>query len=105
MKLIRLTVCLLFLFTCTLAQEPAQSPRPVPDKLAAQMDQADKQLAELQRQTQTWQLVRENLILSAAIELGLSKKDLETMEVTRDASGRWIFRKAAKPAPAVSPSP
>jgi conjugal transfer/entry exclusion protein len=58
--------------------------------------QVDQKLADLQRDTQTYQLLRENLILNAALEMGLTKKDLDSMELVR-VEGRWLFRKAQAP--------
>jgi hypothetical protein len=70
----------------------------VPETIAANIAQSDARIMQLQQDLQTVRLVRENQILSAALELGLNKADMAELEIAVEPGGRRVFRSAAKPA-------
>jgi hypothetical protein len=74
---------------------------PLPQAIAQQIVAADQKLTALQGQINSGLLVRENLILCAALELGLNKTKLARLELAQEPDGRLVFRvPAAKQATA-----
>lgn len=72
------------------APASATSERPLPEAQAQKIDAAQREIARLQ-------LVIENSVLEAALEMGLKKEDLTGQELAHDAGGRMVFRKPDKP--------
>jgi hypothetical protein len=74
----------------------------LPEEIAKQIQRADAELIGLRNQFQMGQMARENLILSAALEMGLTKQRLSELELAVEDGG-LVFRKPAPP-PAQQPS-
>jgi hypothetical protein len=63
----------------------------LPDAIARQITQTDQQIADLQHELRVGRLVRENLVLKAALELSLDTKQLAWMELAREGD-YLVFR-------------
>jgi len=91
---------LLLLFAAGAAGQngSTSAPRTLPEATADKIVQVDQRLAQLRQDIQTLELLRDNLVLMAAIEMSLSKKDLEGMELGKDGKGRPAFVQKPQPA-------
>lgn len=77
-------------------KKSVSSPRVWPLKHQADLEKIDRRAALLQQELQSLQLVRENVALRAALDIGgMTSADFDASEITRAGAG-IIFQK--KPA-------
>jgi conjugal transfer/entry exclusion protein len=107
------TLALLFIFSISIVAQTPDAPKniaaanPATKEVSAELDKQiadiDRQITQLERDVQIYRLLKQNLALTAALEAGLTKKDLESWELSRDEKGklRWapITKPTAKPTP------
>jgi hypothetical protein len=106
-KIITTTI---FILAISLTATPAQQPKPeapirLPEQSAAQLKEVLARQAELERQYRELGLLKANLILDAALELGLTKKQLEGLQLSVDAQGQLVLIPKVQPLPSAPAVP
>jgi cell division protein FtsB len=81
------------------AQKPAVTPsaqstatsRKLPPAQAAQLKEAQARIEALQKEIQLLNLTQQNIILSAALEMGMTKEELAASTLALDEAGNLVF--------------
>ena len=89
-KAIRILVVLLLLLVGVMAQQATQAIK-LPAKQSAEIKDVIQRQAELQRQYRELELVKENILLDTALELGLTKDKLKSLQLAQDKAGDIIL--------------
>lgn len=72
--------------------------RRIPPAQAQQLKDAQGKIEQLQKEIQLQQLAAQNIVLQAALELGMTKAELAESVIAVDAEGSLIFVKRPPPA-------
>lgn len=93
----KIVVIFAIVLACALtafSQQPAvqgKAPIKIPVAQAEKIKQAEARIADRQREIETLRLLEQNALLEAALELGLTKKELEGLSLALNDKGELVM--------------